>query len=74
MWVLLPQIRSLKNTNCVKTQLELGLKIALTLLMLDFSTSTNYFGGRAVRAPERILVTVVCQVLCLPYAHVYTDL
>lgn len=66
MWVMLPQTGSLKNTDCIKTQLELSLRIALTLLVPDFSPSTNYFEGRAVRAPEGILVSVVCQVLCLP--------
>lgn len=63
-----------ENTNCVKTLLELSLKIALTLLLLDFSTSTNYFEGRAVRAPERILVSVCVRFSACPYAHVYTNL
>lgn len=72
MWVLLSQTGSLKNT--VKTQLELGLKIALTLLLLDFSTRTSYFGGRAVRAPERILVSVSVRFSAHPYAHVDTNL
>lgn len=43
IWVLLPQTGSLKNTNCVKTLLELGLKIALILLLLYFSNSTKLF-------------------------------
>lgn len=57
---------SLRNTDCVKTQLELAFKIAPTLLLLDFSTSTDYFGGRAVRAPERILVLVCVRFSTLP--------
>lgn len=72
MWVFLSQTGSPKNT--VKTQLELGLKIALTLLLLDFSTCTSYFGGRAVRAPERILVSVSVRFSAHPYAHVDTNL
>lgn len=73
MWLLLLQTGSLKNTNCVKT-LELDLRIALTLLLLDFSTNTNYFEGRAVRAPERILVSVCVRFSACPIAHVYTNL
>lgn len=53
---------------------ELGLKIALTLLLLDFSTRTSYFGRRAVRAPERILVSVSVRFSAHPYAHVDTNL